>query len=50
MGDVLAALDKNPLPDAFVVRLADNNGEALDRMAEKVRGWAHVEHVQVDSA
>jgi len=50
MGDVLAALDRNPLPDAFVVRLADNNGDVLDRMAEQVRGWAHVEHVQVDSA
>ena len=50
MGDVIATLDKNPLPDAFVVLLADNSGEAVDRAAEKVRGWANVEHVQVDSA
>lgn len=50
MGDVLAALDKNPLPDAFVVRLADGNADELDRLADKVRGWANVEHVQVDSA
>jgi cell division transport system permease protein len=50
MGDVIATLDKNPLPDAFVVLLADNNAEELDRLAEKVRGWANVEHVQVDSA
>ena len=50
MGDVIATLDKNPLPDAFVVRLTDTNAEELDRLAEKVRGWANVEHVQVDSA
>ena len=50
MGDVIATLDKNPLPDAFVVLMADNNAEELDRLAEKVRGWPNVEHVQVDSA
>ena len=50
MGDVIAALDKNPLPDAFVVRVADNNADSLDRLAGTVRGWANVEHVQVDSA
>ena len=50
MGDVIAALDKNPLPDAFVILLADSSGDALDQAAEKVRGWANVEHVQVDSA
>ena len=50
MGDVIAALDKNPLPDAFVVRVADNNGDSLDRLAGTVRGWTNVEHVQVDSA
>ena len=50
MGDVIAALDKNPLPDAFVVRVADNNADSLDRLAGTVRGWTNVEHVQVDSA
>jgi cell division transport system permease protein len=50
MGDVIAALDRNPLPDAFVVRMTENDADALERQAEKVRGWANVEHVQVDSA
>jgi cell division transport system permease protein len=50
MGDVIAALDRNPLPDAFVVRMEGGDPDALDRMAERVRGWANVEHVQVDSA
>lgn len=50
MGDVIATLDRNPLPDAFVVRMNESDADSLDRMAEKVRGWANVEHVQVDSA
>ncbi|MBL8377106.1 MAG: ABC transporter permease [Burkholderiales bacterium] len=50
MGDVIAALDKNPLPDAFVVRLADKDPDKLDRLAEAARAWPKVEHVQVDSA
>jgi cell division transport system permease protein len=50
MGDVIAALDKNPLPDAYVVRLASNDPDALDRIAQAARTWPKVEHVQVDSA
>ncbi|MBL8382038.1 MAG: FtsX-like permease family protein [Burkholderiales bacterium] len=50
MGDVIAALDRNPLPDAFIVRVARNDGEVLDALAARVRGWPNVEHVQVDSA
>ena len=50
MGDVIASLDKNPLPDAYVVRMAVNDADALDRLAGMVRGWPKVEHVQVDSA
>ncbi len=50
MGDVIAALDKNPLPDAFILRLAGNDADALDRTATAARAWPMVEHVQVDSA
>lgn len=50
MGDVIAALDKNPLPDAFIVRLADKDPDKLDRLADAARAWPKVEHVQVDSA
>ena len=50
MGDVIASLDRNPLPDAYVVRMAVNDADALDRLAGAVRGWPKVEHVQVDSA
>lgn len=50
LGDVLAALNQNPLPDAFVVRLKSNDADALDRLAGDAKTWSKVEHVQVDSA
>jgi cell division transport system permease protein len=50
LGDVLTALNQNPLPDAFVVRLKMNAAEALDRLATSMQAWPKVEHVQVDSA
>ena len=50
LGDVLSALSQNPLPDAFVVRLAHNDADALDRLAISASAWPKVEHVQVDSA
>lgn len=49
LGDVLAALNQNPLPDAFVVRLTLNEADALDKLAASARSWPKVEHVQVDS-
>lgn len=50
MGDVIAALNQNPLPDAYVVRLAKNDGDALEKLAAAIRTWPKVEHVQIDSA
>ena len=49
LGDVLTALNQNPLPDAFVVRLKLNDADALDKLAASARTWPKVEHVQVDS-
>ena len=49
LGDVLTALNQNPLPDAFVVRLKLNDADALDNLAARARAWPKVEHVQVDS-
>jgi cell division transport system permease protein len=50
LGEVVAALTRNPLPDAFVLRpkLADASG--LDALAKQLRGLPGVAHVQVDSA
>jgi len=50
MGDVLVALNQNPLPDAYVVRLNANDGDALEMLAAGIRTWPKVEVVQIDSA
>ena len=49
LGDVLTALNQNPLPDAFIVSLKANDADALDKFAATARAWPKVEHVQVDS-
>ncbi|MGB8857515.1 MAG: permease-like cell division protein FtsX [Burkholderiales bacterium] len=50
IADVLAALEKNPLPDAFIVRAKSSKPEFLAGMREEFLTWPKVEHVQLDSA
>lgn len=50
LADVVAALERNPLPDAFVVRAADGGAAALETLAGALRGLPGVANVQVDSA
>ena len=50
LGEVVAALSQNPLPDAFVVRARDAAPQALEAIAADLRAAPAVGHVQVDSA
>ncbi|MEO8719265.1 MAG: permease-like cell division protein FtsX [Burkholderiales bacterium] len=50
LADVVAALERNPLPDAFVVRAADGGAAALEDLAGTLRALPGVANVQVDSA
>ena len=50
MGDLIASLPRNPLPDAFVVEPADTSPDAMDKLAKAMAGWPKVAHVQLDSA
>ncbi|MDH4093570.1 MAG: permease-like cell division protein FtsX [Betaproteobacteria bacterium] len=50
LADVVAQLERNPLPDAFVVRSADAAPAALEALAEALRALPGVARVQVDSA
>ena len=50
LAEVLAALSRNPLPDAFVVRPKLTDAAALDALATQLRAMTGVAHVQVDSA
>jgi cell division transport system permease protein len=50
LADVIAELERNPLPDAFVVRGADSAPAALEALAAALRALPGVARVQVDSA
>jgi len=49
LSDVLDSLQRNPLPDAFVVTIEDNRPEWLESLRDEVAGWPKVAHVQLDS-
>lgn len=50
LADVVAALNRNPLPDAFVLRPRDGGAAALDALARELRALPAVAQVQVDAA
>ena len=50
LGDVLGGLKANPLPDAFVLAPRREDPALFERMAERMRTWPKVAHVQLDSA
>jgi cell division transport system permease protein len=49
LAEVIAALNENPLPDAFVLKLKDVQPEELDRLAAVLSKQPGVGHVQADS-
>jgi cell division transport system permease protein len=50
LAEVVAALEHNPLPDAFVLRAADADPAALEALAGELRALPGVAQVLVDSA
>lgn len=50
LAEVVAALERNPLPDAFVLRARDGSAAALEALAGDVRAMTGIAQVQVDSA
>ena len=50
LAEVVAALERNPLPDAFVLRTGDGSPVALEALAADVRAMPGVAHVQADAA
>ncbi len=49
LADVLADLERNPLPDAFVVTARSNDPVTLEVLREQAARWPKVEHVQLDA-
>ncbi len=50
LAEVLAALPRNPFPDAFVVVPNNDGPAAMEQLRSEFRAWPKVEHVQLDSA
>jgi len=50
LAEVVAALQRNPLPDAFVLRARDGSAAALEALAADMRTMTGIAQVQVDSA
>ena len=50
LAEVVAALERNPLPDAFVLRARDGSAAALEAFAADLRTLPGIAQVQVDSA
>ena len=49
IGGVVESLDRNPLPDAFVVNAGDSSPESMERLRAELAGWPKVDHVQLDT-
>ncbi len=47
---LLKELDRNPLPDALVLRAGDSSPASLDRIAAGLRALPGIDHVQLDAA
>ena len=50
IAEVIAALNQNPLPDAFVIKLRDADPAQLETLAAELGKQPGVGHVQADSA
>ncbi len=50
LADVIGVLDKNPLPDAFIVYPQQSTAKALDSLRSELSQWPGVEQAQLDTA
>ncbi|PZR44897.1 MAG: ABC transporter permease, partial [Stutzerimonas stutzeri] len=49
LADVVAGLEQNPLPDAFIVDARDNAPQALEKLRDEFMRWPKVAHAQLDA-
>jgi cell division transport system permease protein len=50
LNDTLAGLQKNPLPDAFIVHAKSADPATIEALQQEFANWPHVEHAQLDAA
>lgn len=49
IAEIVGTLERNPLPDAYVLRIADGSPGALEKLSSELRALPAVGHVQTDS-
>ncbi|MFZ6757070.1 cell division protein FtsX [Undibacterium sp. Ji50W] len=50
LAEVLSTLGGNPLPDAYILSLSNNDADKLDMLVEEIKHMPDVDVVQLDSA
>jgi cell division transport system permease protein len=50
LADVIAGLNQNPLPDAYIVYPKTADAKALEALRDELQKWPRVEHAQLDTA
>jgi cell division transport system permease protein len=50
LNDTLAGLQKNPLPDAFVIHAKSTDPVEIETLQQALASWPHIEHAQMDAA
>lgn len=48
--DLLIGLDENPLPDALILTIKENNSDQLDALQKELKNKPGVDEIQLDSA
>lgn len=48
--DIASGLEKNPLPDAYVIHSRSNDPAAVEQLQHELSQWPKVEHAQLDAA
>lgn len=49
LAELIETLERNPLPDAFVIDSKETSARTLEALRDDIRRWPGVEHVQLDS-
>jgi len=50
LGEAARGIEKNPLPDVFIVHAGNTDPAAIEALQQELAQWPEVEHAQLDSA
>ena len=50
LDEFAGGLERNPLPDAFIIRAKNTAPVEVEQLQKELAQWEHVEHVQIDAA